>query len=212
MSSPVIANCVFATICRSRVARQRRVDRSPAPSGMRGKSSRGHGLEARLEALGRDLDAALVLLDADVGVRQRLDDLEELLGGQRQRPGLGDLGLAPALAGRLRDRWPPAGPRCPWRRSGRWRGWESCSCARRCPGRTAVRAADPPCGRRVPCVCCPRTERDRRPVPSDRPLDRVAVLCFRTNLRTQKYNKNKGLLKSGNAASSPSSSITYGSA
>ena len=56
-----------------------------------------HGLQPRLEAVGRHLDAVLVLLDEDVGIGQGLDDFEELLGGQRQRPGLLDLGRAPAL-------------------------------------------------------------------------------------------------------------------
>ena len=51
-------------------------------------------LHARVEAVGRDLHAALVLGDADVGFRQRLHDLVELLGRQRQRPGLRDRGRA----------------------------------------------------------------------------------------------------------------------
>ncbi len=53
-------------------------------------------LHARVEPIGGDLHAALVLFDAHVGFRQRLDDLEELLRRQRQRAALGDRRLAPA--------------------------------------------------------------------------------------------------------------------
>ena len=48
------------------------------------------GLHPRVEPIGGDLDAVLVLFDPDVSVRQRLDDLVELLGRQRQRARLGD--------------------------------------------------------------------------------------------------------------------------
>ena len=47
-------------------------------------------LHPRVEPVRRDLDAVLVLLDPDVGLRQRLDDLVELLRRQRQRSALRD--------------------------------------------------------------------------------------------------------------------------
>ena len=53
-------------------------------------------LHARLEAIGRDLHAALVLLDPDVGLRKLLDDLEQLLRRQRERSAGGDRGRASA--------------------------------------------------------------------------------------------------------------------
>jgi len=43
-----------------------------------------------------DLHAPLVLGDANVGLRQRLDDLVKLLGRQRQRSGLRDRGFTRA--------------------------------------------------------------------------------------------------------------------
>ena len=46
-------------------------------------------LHPRVEPIGRDLHAALVLGDANVGFRQRLDDLVKLFRRQRQRAGLG---------------------------------------------------------------------------------------------------------------------------
>ena len=48
-------------------------------------------LHPRVEPIGRDLDAVLVLLDADVGVRQRPRS-RKFLGRQRQRPGFVDRG------------------------------------------------------------------------------------------------------------------------
>ena len=48
------------------------------------------------EPIRRDLDPVFVFLDADVGFRQRLDDLVELLRRQRQRPALGDRRVTPA--------------------------------------------------------------------------------------------------------------------
>jgi hypothetical protein len=66
-------------------------------------------LHPRVEAIGRDLHAVLVLLDPDVGLRQRLDDLVELLGRQRQRPPFVTTRRT-GCAARPRDRWPAASP------------------------------------------------------------------------------------------------------
>ena len=77
-----------------RFAGKRRVHRAGALREGRKIVAR-HGRHPRIEPLGRDLYPRLVLLDPDVGLRQRLHDLVELLCGQRQRPALGNRGLAP---------------------------------------------------------------------------------------------------------------------
>ena len=60
------------------------------PSGRDREVLAGQRLHARVEPVGRDFDAALVLFDPDVGVRQRLDDFVELLRRQRERAALRD--------------------------------------------------------------------------------------------------------------------------
>ncbi len=72
-----------------RSARQRRARRT-ARVWQRRKILARQRLHPRIEAVGRDLHAALVLRDADVGFRQRLHDLEKLLRGQRERAAFGD--------------------------------------------------------------------------------------------------------------------------
>ena len=59
-------------------------------------------------------------------------------------------------------------------------------------------------------MCCPRHQTGPDSVPLATPSQGQADLCFRTNLRTLKYNKNKGLLESGNASASPTLPIIYG--
>ena len=70
-----------------RLARQRR-DQLADDGQLRKVVSRQRR-EVRLEALGSNRHARPVLLDANVGLGQRLDDLEQLLGRQRQRARLG---------------------------------------------------------------------------------------------------------------------------
>ncbi len=53
-------------------------------------------LHARVEAIRGHLDAVSVLLDPDVGFRQRLEDLVELLRRQGERARLGNRRVAPA--------------------------------------------------------------------------------------------------------------------
>ena len=72
-----------------RRARQRRA-RCAARLGQRRKILARQRLHPRVEPIGRDLHAAFVLGDANVGLRQRLDDLVELLRRQRQRSALCD--------------------------------------------------------------------------------------------------------------------------
>ena len=77
-------------------ARQHRAA-SPAGLGQCGKVLARQCLHPRVETIGRNLDAVLVLLDSDVRFRQRLDDLVELLRRKRQRTALRNrcLTLAP---------------------------------------------------------------------------------------------------------------------
>ena len=173
-----------------------------------------HGLQARFEPVGRDLDAVLVLLDEDVGVRQRLDDLEELLGRQGQRARLLDLGRAAALepdleVGRRQAHLRPFGVDQDVGEDGN-RVLALDDALEELQFPQQIRLAN---GEFHACAAPKsRTEAERTgPNPAACSRTRVAVLCLRTNLRTLKYNKNKGLLKSGNESRSPSSSITYGS-
>ena len=96
MSSPVIANCVLADHLAQRRARQRRLRAAGAISGSDGKSSRGSVCMRESKRSAATLHAGLVLLDPDVGLRKRLDDLVELLRRQRQRPALRHRRLTPA--------------------------------------------------------------------------------------------------------------------
>ena len=133
-------------------ARQRRARRA-AGFGQRRKILARQRLHPRVEPIGGDLHAALVFGDADVGVGQRLDDLVELLRRQRQRSGLRRPSPRTCCAGRLRDRWQESGPRRLSLPSARSRESESCSCARRFPGKVAVLAEGRSCGRQVPWLC-----------------------------------------------------------
>ena len=68
-----------------RRARQRRAD-GTAGFRQRRKIFAGERLHARVEPIGGHFHATLICGDPDVGLRQRLDDLVELLGRQCQRP------------------------------------------------------------------------------------------------------------------------------
>ena len=69
--------------------------------GQRRKVLARQRLHPRIEPIGGDLHAVLVFLDPDVGLRQRLDDLVELLRRQRQRPALGHRRVTPAAQAHL---------------------------------------------------------------------------------------------------------------
>jgi hypothetical protein len=57
--------------------------------GQRGEVFARQRLHAGIEAVGRDFHRALLFSDPHVGLGQRLDDLVELLGRQRERAALG---------------------------------------------------------------------------------------------------------------------------
>ena len=86
----MIANCVFDDHLLQRRRARPRSTCGAAGFGQRRKVFARQRLHPRVEPIGRDLDAALVFGDADVGLRQRLDDLVELLRRQRQRSALRD--------------------------------------------------------------------------------------------------------------------------
>ena len=85
----------------------------PPSRGSVGKSSARQRLHPRIEAIGGNFDAALVLLDPDVGLGQRLDDLVELLRRQRQRCRPSPPTPRSGCAARPRGRSPGTGPRSP---------------------------------------------------------------------------------------------------
>ncbi len=169
------------------VARQRRAVGAGAVRQRRKVLARQR-LHARVEPIGRDLDAALVFLDPDVGLGQRLDDLVELLRRQRQRSASSTTDAVTRAAQPDleigREQLHLARRRL---RSARSRGSESCSCARRCPGRVAVRAADRSCGRPVPCGVISRKRFDE-------------ARSLKRRSRTKNYNKKEVLLKTQKTA------------
>ena len=95
VSSPVIANCVFATISFT-AARGSVALVAPLASGTAGKSSLRQRLHARVETIGGHLHAVLVFGDAHVGFRQRLHDLVKFFRRQRQRSAFLDGRIASA--------------------------------------------------------------------------------------------------------------------
>ena len=108
-------------------------------------------LHLRLEAIGSHLHVRAVLLDPHVGVGQRLDDLEQFLGRQRQRSTARDGRVAGASQTDLEIGRQQTHLAHRPLRAARWPEWEWCSCVRRCPGNTAVRAAGRSSGQPVPC-------------------------------------------------------------
>jgi len=99
VSSPVIANCVFAIIWRS-AARQCRPGGAARIRQCRKVFSRQR-LHARVETIRCYFDPVLVFFDPDVGLRQSLDDFVELLCRQRQRTALAHRRIAAAAQGDL---------------------------------------------------------------------------------------------------------------
>ena len=124
-----------------------------------------------------DALAAFVLFDPDFRLRQRADDLEQLLRRQRQRPrfrrrcprtGCATPRRGPSRAGRCRP-WSP--------RSKRSRESESCSSARRCLAGGTILSADRSCGPPVPWA--------GRPLAAFPPSERGSIL------KTQEIRKDK---------------------
>ena len=86
VSSPVIANCVFATISFTAVSRQHCAG-DAARFRHRREILAGQRLHPRVKTVGGNLDAVLVFGDTDIGFRQRLHDLVKFFCRQCQRSG-----------------------------------------------------------------------------------------------------------------------------